>query len=138
MRRKKNHGGSKGATGRKVDMVECPKCGCPNSPAASRCMYCRVEIELRTPTASEIAYYYLNSVSNYFQTVGMRLGSTSYRFAGRAALFTLITVVLSVIGFRFIFKGVEHGGFFNWTVGVLCLAYAGALLSSVYSAIRKL
>lgn len=139
--RRKNKGGPRGRgpsgqTGRQVETVECPNCGCPNVPTAQRCMFCREEIERRNPTLGEIFAYYLYPVKIRFAAAGMRLGLVNYRFAAKAALYSLITVVLSVFGVKFVLIGVESGGFFNWAVGLLCLAYAAALVKNLYSAIR--
>jgi len=135
--RRKNKGGSRGQTGRKVETVECPKCGCPNIPTVERCMFCREEIVLRNPTAAEILSYYLYSIKIRFQAAGIRIGPANYRFAARAALYTLVAVSLLIFGVKFLLSGVESGGFFNWAVGILCLAYAAALLKNLYSAISR-
>ena len=129
--------GPRGQTGRKVETVECPKCGCPNIPAAARCMYCREEIKRRNPTLIEILSYYLYPIKIRLQTAGMRLGLVNYRFAAKALLYSLITVALLIFGVTFLVGAVESGGFFNWAVGILCLAYAVALMKNLYSAIRK-
>ncbi len=99
-------------------------------------MYCREEIERRNPTLGEILSYYLSPIKTWFAAAGMRFGLVNYRFAAKALLYSLITVVLSIFGVKFLLSGVESGGFFNWAVGILCLAYAGALLKNLYSAIR--
>ena len=136
--RRKNKGGSKGKTDRKVEMVECRQCGCPNMPHAPRCMYCRAEIEHRSATITEAVSFYLGRIGDYFHEIGPQAGSAKYRFAGKTALFTLLTVILSVVGFRFLLNGIQQGGLFNWAVGILCLAYAGAVINSIIGAIRKL
>ena len=136
--RRKNKGGSKGKTDRKVEMVECRQCGCPNMPHAPRCMYCRAEIEHRSATVTEVVSFYLGSARDYIYSIGPKAGSVKFRFAGKAALFTLLTAILSVVGFRFLLSGVQDGGLFNWAVGILCLAYAGAVISNIIGAIRKL
>lgn len=137
MRRKKQ-GGSKGRTDRKVEMAECPKCGCPNTPHADRCMYCRAEIVHQSATVTEVVSFYLGRIGDWFQAIGPKAGSAKIRFAGKAALFTILTVILSVVGFRFLLNGIQQGGLFNWAVGILCLAYAGAVISSIIGAMRKL
>lgn len=129
--------GPRGQTGRRVETVECPKCGCPNIPAADRCMYCREEIVRRNPTLVEILSYYLHPIKIRFAALGMSLGLVNFRFAAKAFLYTLITVALSVFGVTFLIGAVKSGGFFNWAIGLLCLAYAVALLKNLYSAIRK-
>ena len=137
MRRKKQ-GGSKGKTDRKVEMAECPKCGCPNMPHAPRCMYCRAEIVHRSATVTEVVSFYFGRIGDWFQAIGPKAGSGTIRFAWKAALFTVLTVILTAIGFMFLLKAIQQGGLFNWAVGILCLAYAGAVISSIIGAIRKL
>ena len=140
MRRKNKGGprgpGSRGQTGRKIETFDCPNCGCPNIPTAQRCMFCREEIKRRNPTMGEILAYYLYWIKMRFAASGVRLGPVNYRFAAKAGLYFLITVILSIFGVKFLLIGIKSGGFFNWAVGVLCLAYAGALLKNLYSAIR--
>lgn len=134
--RRKNKGGSRGQAGRKIETVECTKCGCPNIPTADRCMYCREEIVQRSPTLGEILSYFLYPIKMQFRAAAMRIGLVNYRFAARAALYMLMTVVLLMVGLKFLLSGAESGGFFNWAVGLLSIAYAGALLKNLYSAIR--
>ncbi len=100
-------------------------------------MYCREEIVKRNPTMVEIFAYYLYPVKNRFAALGMRLGLVNYRFAAKALLYSLITVALSVFGVTFLIGAVKSGGFFNWAVGLLCLAYAAALVKNLYRAIRR-
>lgn len=141
MRRKNKGGplgrGPRGQTGRKVETVECPKCGCPNIPAAERCMYCREEIVRHNATLLEILSHYLYPIKIRFTSFGMRFGLVNYRFAVKAILYMLITVFLSVVGVTFLISAFESGGFFNWATGLLCLAYAAALSKNLYSAIRR-
>lgn len=136
--RRKNKGGSKGRTDRKVEMAECPKCGCPNMPHAPRCMYCRAEIVHRSATVTEVVSFYLGRIRDYVQAIGPEAGSAKIRFAGKAALFTALTAILSVVGFSFLLSAIQTGGLFNWAVGILCLGYAGAIISSIIGAMRKL
>ncbi len=100
-------------------------------------MFCREEIERRNPTMGEILAYYFHLIKMRFQAAGMRLGLVNYGFAAMAILYSLITVILSIFGVKFVLSAIESGGFFNWAVGLLCLAYAGALLKNLLGVIRK-
>ena len=100
-------------------------------------MYCREEIVPRNPTLGEIFAYYLYPIKIRFAAIGMRFGLVNYGFAAKALLYTLITVALSIFGVTFLIGALKSGGFFNWAIGLLCLAYAAALVKNLYSAIRR-
>ncbi len=135
MRRRKE-GGRTGQSGRRIESVECPKCGCPNKPGASCCMFCEMELEYKNAGFSYAVLYY----GNYLKS---RLGGARLRFpvkpglVGRVIFTALLACILGVIGAGLVIRGIEGGGFFNWAVGGLCLAYAASLMVDAYGVIRK-
>ncbi|GMT43131.1 MAG: hypothetical protein IEMM0002_1542 [bacterium] len=136
MKRRKE-GGRIGHHGKKIDVLECANCGCPNAPGASRCMYCRSEMERKSPGFSNAAFYYVNFFKSYFATVVFRFSNSMGNRLGRLLLTSILACVLGATGVFLILRAIDGGGFFYWSVGSLCLAYAVSLSACSYDAFRK-
>ena len=132
MRRKKPLGKT-GQSVRRSDELECPQCGCPNSPTARRCMYCREELKTRADTTRQVSAY----IASYVRTYADALASSRLKTALAPALYAVMVFVLCATGVIFITRAVETGGFFNWSVGFLSVAYAGAMVGNGVKSIRK-
>lgn len=134
MKRRKE-GSRVGQTGRRIESVECAKCGCPNKPGASCCMFCGIKLEHKNGGFAYAIVYYGNYLRSYLDNA--RLGFPVKPVA-RVIFTTLVACILGVIGALMVTRGIANGGFFNWAVGGLCLAYAVSLTADAYGVIRKL
>lgn len=129
MKRKKD-GGKRGSAGRKIMVLECPQCGCPNRPKDRLCMYCNAELKSTGVTVKMAVEYYANYLRDFLAS-------------GNAVpyLYLLLTVAIAVLmtsfGVWFIVSGVKEGGMINWALGTLLLLYGVAALGNAYNTIRK-
>lgn len=115
-------GGKFGGTD-KLHFVECPACACPNRPSEQKCMFCQSELQGPAAAIKGHLYPYLNNIRAFFS---FQQPPDEVNGWLRSGLTLLLAAGFIGLGLTFAYRGLRHGGYFNWTVGVLLLIYGGA------------
>ncbi len=122
-------GGKPGGGTDKLHFIECPGCGCPNRPSEQKCMYCQAELQGPAAAIKEHLYPYLNNIRAF---LSFQPPADEVKGLLRSAFALLLAAVFIGLGVTFAFRGVRHGGYFNWTVCALLLFYGGAALRNAW------
>lgn len=96
-------------------------------------MYCRTELNSNSASIRAALNPYLSNIREFFNP---EPHSKRGMPAWKLALSALVSSALLAIGAFLLFKGLERGGYFNWTVGILFVIYGAAALRNAWISSR--
>ncbi len=94
-------------------------------------MYCRTELHGPTAALKGHLYPYLNNIRNIFT---FQPPLSEAKGIARSLLAFILSIAFIGIGMTFVIRGLNEGGYFNWTIGALLLFYGGAALRNAWIA----
>ncbi|MEE8482977.1 MAG: hypothetical protein V3S46_00130 [Nitrospinota bacterium] len=116
-------GGHRDGTDSRTIDVECPKCGCPNRPEDTHCMYCRKPLVYPENSVRGFVAAYANYFRRVILTLKWRITSGRMKILGGRLTAFAVSTLLIAAGAAFLFAGIKTGGTLNWVLGALLLIY---------------
>ncbi|MDH5541862.1 MAG: hypothetical protein OEY64_02745 [Nitrospinota bacterium] len=116
--------------GQSGQIIDCPKCGCPNRSTDIRCTYCRVELSSAKPGLGDRLEHYFNYLKFKYK---LPRYATSAREAVKYSLIIMAALLLFFAGSYLIYLAMTGEGFLYLCIGILLCLYGGGAIYSVYN-----